>query len=84
MKMGFFKKLKIEITIVLIVILALVGFFVYAKVVAVQSAGDLKAQAISTQEIAETLDGINLKLHMNNCLIAANGDQLKIDACVAN
>ena len=84
MKLGFFKKLKLEITIVLIVILLIVAFFIYAKVVNVMSAADLKAQTISSQEISETLSGINSKLHMNNCLIAANGDQTKIDVCVGN
>lgn len=84
MKCGFFKKLKMEITVVIVLIFAIVAFFVYAKVVAVQTAGEVKAQTAISHEISETLSGINSKLHMNNCLIAANGDQAKIDTCVGN
>ncbi|MFC1600088.1 hypothetical protein ACFL3T_03615 [Patescibacteria group bacterium] len=82
MKIGFFKKLKLEITVVLILILAIVAFFIYAKVVNVMTAAEIKAQTEISEQISESLSGINSKLHMNNCLIAANGDQTKIDGCV--
>jgi len=82
MAMSFLKKIKLEITIVLVVILAIIAFFVYAKVVSVQTASQIKEQTQISNQIAEELSGINSKLHMNNCLVAANGIQERIDECV--
>lgn len=69
-----FRKLKIEITVFLLVIVGIIGFFVYGRVREVQSINLVEAQL-------EVLKGIEHQLEISNCIKKANGDEYIITLC---
>lgn len=82
------RKLKFELSLLVLVILGIAGFFIYGKVREVQSIDFIEASteasikmSISNQEMVEVLKGIKEELRMSNCLTKAQGDELKIAEC---
>lgn len=69
--MNVFRKIKLEITIVLLVILGIAAFFIYGKVLEVQQ---LRQQEEKTRANIEALLDIKGELERMNCMLANEND----------
>ncbi len=83
-----FRKLKFELTLLVLVILAIAGFFIYGKIREVQSIDFIEASTeaniestANSKEILKVLEGIEGELRMGNCLTKAQGDEEKMAEC---
>jgi len=86
--MKFLRKIKYEIIFVILVILAIIGFFIYGKVLEVYSFTDVKSASKATVEtsseigeIKTTLDNIEKQLSIQNCIMVAEDQEAK-NACL--
>lgn len=86
--MKFLFKLKVEIFLVVVLILGIVGFFIYGKVMEILTIEDQKAAAAAQVETAEslknlneTLERIQFELTLSNCLAQANGNESEMLGC---
>ncbi len=75
--MNIFKKIKYEITLFFLVILAIIAFFIYGRVLEVQQ---LQVQTEVNNKVIESLEGIEKELAKGNCIALASSDEER-EAC---
>lgn len=80
--MKFLRKIKMEIMIFFLIIIAIIGFFIYAKVVQVLSYQNDDEQLNVSTQIVEELAGIRSELALENCLNLAGVDVAKKAECI--
>ncbi len=85
--MNIFRKLKYEFMLLALIILGIIGFFVYGKVLEVFSFEDVKTASQATVEtsaevgeIKEILNNIEKQLSIQNCISIADTKEAK-EAC---
>lgn len=86
--MNIFRKLKYEVMILVLIVLGIICFFVYGKVLEVYSFTDVKNASKATVEtsteigeIKTTLDSIEKQLSVQNCILVADSREAK-EACL--
>lgn len=86
--MNIFRKIKYEIIFLVLVVLAIISFFIYGKVLEVYSFTDVKSASEATVEtsteigqIKTTLDNIEKQLSIQNCISVAEEQEAK-EACL--
>lgn len=79
--MNVFKKIKYELMILflilLILVLGIVGFFIYGKVMEILSFDDVNKSSAATVEMNETLKNIEQQLTIQNCIAATDSSAAK-------
>lgn len=86
--MNIFRKLKYELMFLVLLVLAIIGFFIYGKVLEVYSFTDVKNASQATVEtssevgeIKEVLTNIEEQLEIQNCIMVAEDQEAK-EACL--
>lgn len=73
-----FRKLKIQITIIMLIILAIIGFFVVGKILEVKS---LSQESEVNTAVIENLQDIKNQLIIQNCISVAQTQEEK-ESCI--
>lgn len=86
--MNVFRKIKYEVIFLVLIVLAVIGFFIYGKVLEVYSFTDVKNTSEATVEtsngvadINEMLGKMEKQLMIQNCISVADNQESK-EACL--